>query len=98
MGTEDDDQGGRPPENERFAANITGIAASPDDDFPGFEQVRASPVIGRLTERIIYFIDEERAHRMADGFSDIEFAERAGMPSSFSSLQAIGSHCICICI
>ena len=92
MGIEDDDQGGRSLENERFAANVTGIAAILEDDFPSFEQVRASPVIGRLTERAIYFIDEERARRMADGFSDVEFAERAGMPSSSSSLQAIGSH------
>ena len=60
MGIEDDDQGGSPPENERFAANANTIAASLEGDYPGFEQVRASPVIGRLTERLIYFIDEER--------------------------------------
>ena len=60
MGVEDDDQGGRPPENERFTANVNRIAASLEGDYPSFEQVRDSPVIGRLTERLIYFIDEER--------------------------------------
>ena len=91
MGIEDDAQK-KPPDHESYAANVDMIAASLETDFPGVAQVRASPVIGRLSERINALIDEERARRLADRLSDIEFAERAGMPASPSSLQAIGSH------
>ena len=47
---------------------------------------------GRLSERFNALIDEVRAHRMAEDLDNIEFAMRASMPASPSSLQAIGSH------
>ena len=58
MGIADDDQCS-PPENEYYAANVDGIAASLEDEFPGVKQVRSSPVVGRLSERLICVIDVE---------------------------------------